>query len=106
MQTGLGSIAEVIDQIKQPPLKDTLTVTTTIAFAQAWLIPNTYEFKSQHPEINIKVVAQDDMLDLQVQGIDCTIRYGGGEWSKIEATRVFDEHFFPVCSPAYHDVVQ
>ena len=59
------------------------------------------QFRSQHPEIELRLVASTKLHDLVAAGVDIAIRYGGGQWEGLEAIRIFDNEIWPVCSPSY-----
>ena len=76
----------------------TLTVTTTPGFASLWLIPRLSDFTRTHRDVDVRISATYDALDLERQGVDFAIRYGavkpdGAAW-------LFGERQMPVCSPA------
>src|SRR4029450_100961 len=59
------------------------------------------QFRSQHPEIELRLVASTKLHDLVAAGVDIAIRYGSGDWEGLEAIRIFDNEIWPVCAPAY-----
>ena len=59
------------------------------------------QFRSQYPEIELRLVASTKMHDLVAAGVDIAIRYGSGEWDGLEAIRIFDNEIWPVCAPSY-----
>jgi LysR family transcriptional regulator, glycine cleavage system transcriptional activator len=77
-----------------------LTVTTTISFASLWLVPRLAEFRRQHPEIDVRIAATNDITDLERDGIDVAIRYCLPEVAGPGAIELFGERAFPVCAPA------
>jgi LysR family glycine cleavage system transcriptional activator len=77
-----------------------LTVTTTISFASLWLVPRLTQFRSLHPEIDVRIAASNDMIDLERDDIDVAIRYCAPEAAGAGAVELFGEKAFPVCAPA------
>ena len=53
----------------------TLSVTTTVALASTWLVPRLQRFAELHPEIDLRVVASNDTVDLKREHIDVAIRF-------------------------------
>ena len=51
------------------------TVTTTVPLASLWLGPRLARFTRQHPDRSMRVVASNDVLDIEREGIDVAIRY-------------------------------
>src|SRR3954470_3013690 len=68
-----------------------LTVTTTISFASLWLVPRLAEFRRQHPEIDVRIAATNDVIDLDRDGIDVAIRYCLPEAARAGAMALFGE---------------
>lgn len=77
-----------------------VTISCTIAFATLWLVPRLMDFREQHPDIDIRIAANNRILDLEREQIELAIRYCPPGAAPAHATRLFGEDVFPVCSPA------
>ena len=64
--------AQITDSRDRPsgPLK----ITTTVAFASAWLTPRIRAFNNLYPEINLTLLTSDNLLDLSMREADVAIR--------------------------------
>jgi DNA-binding transcriptional LysR family regulator len=74
-----------------------VAITCTGGFASLWLIPRLARFTDQHPEVDVRISATSEMLDLQRHRIDVAVRFvptrdGVGP-------PLFEESVLPVCSP-------
>ena len=74
-----------------------VSVTATPGFASLWLIPRLERFSASHPQVDVRVSATNDMLDLARGQIDVAVRFcptrdGAGE-------PLFEETVLPVCAP-------
>ncbi|WP_421581345.1 LysR substrate-binding domain-containing protein [Shinella sp. M31] len=98
---GLKTIGEAVEDISRAGKAAELTITTTVAMASLWTMPYIASFRAEHPEISIKLVASDAVLDLTEERVDVAIRYGNGDWPHLDSTFLFGVRFFPVCSPSY-----
>jgi DNA-binding transcriptional LysR family regulator len=78
----------------------TLAVTTTVALASTWLVPRLPRFAELHPEIDLRLVASNDAIDLERDGIDVAIRFATLDMKPPSPEKLFDYRQFPVCSPA------
>lgn len=78
----------------------TLAVTTTVALASTWLVPRLPRFAQRHPEIDLRVVATNDVVDMAREHIDVAIRFALSQAPRPVGEKIFDYHQFPVCSPA------
>lgn len=98
---GLEHIANVAADIRRQRGPGELTVATSVSFASYWLVARIASFRAAHPDIELRLVAASPVYDLAAAGIDLAVRYGGGEWPGVEATRLFDNEIWPVCAPSY-----
>jgi DNA-binding transcriptional LysR family regulator len=89
--------AERVRNQGQPPR---LTVSCTIGFASMWLVPRLAEFRAQHPDIEIRIDANHQLLDLERERIEVAVRFGPANLSPPGAPQLFGEEVLPVCSPA------
>ena len=95
----LRQLSDTANRIKQRGAGRALTVTATIGFASLWLIPRLTNFRSQHPDIDIRISANNTMLDLAREGIEVAIRYCMPKAAPEGAIKLFGEVVLPVCSP-------
>jgi len=73
-----------------------VTVTTTVTFASLWLVPNLADFQQQHPDVEVRIAADNAVRDLEGGQLDVAIRYATRQrWyrcftavRRIRATRV------------------
>lgn len=98
---GLRTISETVDAISAQIESKELVISTTVAMASLWFMPRLSSFRGEHPDINIRLVATDSVLDFVKDKVDLSIRYGGGNWRDTESTLLFNVKFYPVCSPIY-----
>jgi len=77
-----------------------LSVSTMDSFATQWLLPKLQRFKNDHPEIDMRLMISDDLVNFVADGVDIAIRYGKGGYQGVEYEQLMMEEVFPVCSPA------
>ncbi len=105
---GLDKISEGISALYQYENKRPLTITLTPTFASGWLIPRLSKFKKKHPEIDIRIDATNEVVDLINDDIDIAIRFGSGEFVGLQAeylrysTRVFYDNCFIIIEDINH----
>ena len=95
----LHQLADAAAKIRERGAGRTLTVTATIGFASLWLIPRLADFRSLRPDIDIRVSADNKMLDLEREGMEVAIRYCMPKAAPEGAVKLFGEVVLPVCSP-------
>ncbi len=80
-----------------------VVVTTTPGLAGLWLIPRLAHFTAQAPGVDVRISASNTVAQLERNGVDVAIRYCGPDGAGPDATLLFRETAFPVCSPALRD---
>ncbi len=79
--------------------KGSITVSLTPSFAIQWLVPRLSLFHELHPEIDVRIKAQDLDEHSLTDDVDVAIYYGRGSWSGVEAYQLHREFLVPLCSP-------
>ncbi len=74
-----------------------VAITTTPGFASLWLIPRLTRFTADHPEVDVRISATLDVLDMERHGIDVSVRLRLIEGA--QGRLLFEETILPVCSP-------
>lgn len=96
----LRLLAEAVQRVGPDAQKNMVTVTSSIAFCSLWLIPRLAAFRALHPTLDVRVSANNQVLDLDRERIDVAIRYCPVSAAPQGAIRMFGEEIVPVCSPA------
>jgi len=99
LSTSFASISEAIDRIKNEKRRRGITLSATTAFTAKWLIPRLASFSRANPDVNLRLHASDDVVDLHRGRADAAIRYGRAPFSGLVAVPLFEERFAPICSP-------
>jgi LysR family transcriptional regulator, glycine cleavage system transcriptional activator len=77
-----------------------LTVSMLPSFAARWLIPRLQRFRLTHPDIEIRISADDRSTDLwAADGPDLAIRYGLGRYPGLATFPLMPDSIGPVCTP-------
>ena len=77
----------------------TLTVTASPSFAAKWLVLRLHRFQEQCLEVDVRISATDDVVDLTKGDFDIAIRYGAGHYPGLEVELLLKNEVFPACSP-------
>ncbi|MHA7684998.1 LysR substrate-binding domain-containing protein [Cupriavidus sp. PET2-C1] len=97
---GLLALRSAIARIRNLSDKS-VTVSASLAMSSFWLMPAILDFQTAHPDIPIRVLASDSVIEPGAASGDLAIRYGNGAWEGVSAIKLFDEVILPVCSPAF-----
>ncbi|CAN5553172.1 LysR substrate-binding domain-containing protein [soil metagenome] len=95
----LPRIDAAVRQIRQSAGRKAVSLTTFASFASMWLIPRLEAFQRDHPDIDIRIDASDQAVDLDIADVDIALRYGPASAMPPEAVRMFGEQLTPVASP-------
>src|SRR5260370_16041145 len=76
-----------------------LTVTASPSFAAKWLVLRLHRFQGQYAEVDVRISATDEVVDLTKGGFDIAIRYGAGHYPGLDVELLFTNEVFPACSP-------
>ncbi len=77
-----------------------LAISVAPSFAAKWLVPRLDEFQTAHPETDVWVSADMDVVDFAVEDVDVAIRYGSGTYDGLSTIKLMAEKIVPVCAPS------
>jgi LysR family transcriptional regulator of beta-lactamase len=81
-------------------LREVLTLGVVGTFAAGWLIRRMADFARACPQIDLRVMTNNNRVDLAGEGLDLAIRFGDGAWHGVHATELMPAPLTPLCSPA------
>ncbi len=100
--SGLGTIGQGIRQVRMANSEPPVTLAATIAFSNYWLMPRLHDFRQQHPEIDVRILADDRNIDPAVDDVDIAIAFGEEEAVPGKPRCLIGrERVVPVCAPDY-----
>jgi LysR family transcriptional regulator, glycine cleavage system transcriptional activator len=96
----LADLAEVCAGLRIGQRRPRVTVSAAISIAALWLVPRLGNFQERHPEVDVRLSADNRTVDLAREEVDLALRYGPPELMPPGALLLFDEVVFPVAAPA------
>jgi DNA-binding transcriptional LysR family regulator len=97
----LDQVREATRRLREQKSGHVLTVTTTVSFASIWLVPRLARFRKEHPGVDVRITATQEVVDMDREGIDLAIRDCALDNVPPGAVHLVGEHLVAVCSPAY-----
>ena len=94
-------ISDTLDSFRKKGKHKVVSVGSTSAFAQLWLMPRLGQFWSNHQDIVVDHIISDRTQESLVTPVDLRIRYGNGQFRDEDCARLFDDSILPVASPAF-----
>jgi LysR family transcriptional regulator, regulator of gene expression of beta-lactamase len=93
-------IAGTLERFEGGRLREILTLGAVGTFVTGWLLPRLPSFQTAHPFVDLRLMTNNNRVDLAGEGLDCAIRFGDGAWHGTEATQLFAAPLSPLCAPA------
>ena len=99
VQEALGILGDAVGKLREQEKTGTLTVSMLPSFASSWMVPRLGRFQAAHPDIDLRISANFDLVDFDRDDVDVAIRWGKGEYPGLTSVHLMTEELFPVCSP-------
>lgn len=96
----LDQLAEFTGSLRLQVQSRPVTMTSAVSVTGLWILPMLGAFQAAHPNIDVRVSADNRMLDLKKEGLDLAIRYARATDVPAHAIRLFGEKIMPVACPA------
>jgi LysR family transcriptional regulator of beta-lactamase len=93
-------LSRVLGQFQGGRFKEVLTLSVVGTFAVGWLLPRLPAFRAAHPNIDLRLLTNNNRVDLAGESLDYAIRFGDGRWPGCEAELVAPAPFAPLAAPA------
>src|SRR5688572_15231747 len=102
VSAALEQVREATRRLKESGKRGhVLTVTTTVSFASAWLVPRLARFRREQPGVDVRITATHEVVDLEREGIDLAVRDCAENHAPPGSIHLVGEHLAAMCSPAY-----
>ena len=92
-------VSATLDRYAGGRFREVLTVGVVGTFATGWLLPRVDAFARTHPHIDLRIMTNNNRVDLAGEGLDLAIRYGDGAWHGTHAEHLLAAPLTPLCAP-------
>lgn len=96
----MQQLQDVAAELRRRDGPQPVTVTASIGVAGLWLLPRLGTLQREHPHLDVRLSASNQISDLRADGIDLAIRYCAAAAAPAHAEHLFDETIAPVANPA------
>jgi LysR family transcriptional regulator, regulator of gene expression of beta-lactamase len=93
-------IERVLQSFRQRRPQEVLTVGVVGTFAVGFLMPRLAEFRARFPHIELRLLTNNNKVDLAAESLDFAIRFGDGAWRSVQADLLMRAPLSPLCAPA------
>lgn len=90
-------IGAAIDRIEAKETREVVTVGCVGTFATGWLLQRLDRFRATHPYVDLRLLTNNNRVDIAGDGLDLALRFGDGSWHGTEAIHLLAAPLSPVC---------
>lgn len=89
----------VMAQFEDGRRREVLTVSVVGSFALGWLMPRLKAFEERCPFVDLRLMTNNNRVDVAGESLDYAIRFGDGAWQGLDAVPLLDAPLSPLCAP-------
>ncbi len=94
-------VSATIRQVGSSGSPRSVSIGTTMAFAQLWLMPRLGDFWTSHQDIVLDHIISDRAQEANRAGVDLRVRYGDGNFTDEASTLLFGDRIIAVAAPGF-----
>jgi LysR family transcriptional regulator, regulator of gene expression of beta-lactamase len=99
LEESFDRIQATLDRFENGHVREVVTLGAVGTFALGWLLPQLPGFRAAHPYVDLRLLTNNNRVDLAGEGLDYAIRFGDGSWHGTEATLLLAARLSPVAAP-------
>lgn len=97
VEDSLERLRDAAARVRSTAARRHVTLTCTPGFASFWLIPRLARFTAAHPDVDVRISATLDLLDLARSTVDVAVRFVPSDDG--QGPLLFEEEVQPMCAP-------
>jgi len=98
VEDSLERLRDAAARVRSTSAREQVTLTCTPGFASFWLIPRLARFTATHPDVDVRISATLDLVDLERGDVDLAVRFVPSAEGR--GPLLFEEEVQPMCAPA------
>lgn len=98
VQRGLAELRQAVEVVTQDSSEGVLNISMMPSFLQKWLMPRLVGFYGAEPNIDLRIHADNAVVDFDQSDMHAAVRFGSGKWPGLEVLKLADDWILPVCS--------
>ncbi|NWK96800.1 LysR family transcriptional regulator [Sphingobium lactosutens] len=99
MGDALDRIGATLGRIEGGRPRERLNLGVVGTFAGGWLLDRLEDFARACPHVDLRIMTNNNRVDLAGEGLDLAIRFGDGAWHGTHADPILRAPLAPVCTP-------
>lgn len=103
VERGFADIQVGLAEISHKSNTNLVTLCVSSSAAAHFVLPRYPKLRDPLPEIDLSLKIMSRDINPAAENADFAIRLGDGQWEELQAWRLFDEVYFPLCAPGFFD---
>ena len=95
----LARLQDVCAGLRATQRRPRVNVSAAVGIASLWLVPRLAAFQELEPDVDVRLSADNRLVDLEREEIDLALRYAAPAEVAADAAFLFQEEVFPVAAP-------
>lgn len=100
VERSLDAMARSVERIAGRHSLEVLKVGVVATFAVGWLMPRLPQFQNANPQIDLRLITNNNRVDILREGLDLAIRFGNGRWPGLVSHLLVEASMAPLCAPS------
>ncbi|KAF1006625.1 MAG: HTH-type transcriptional regulator DsdC [Luteibacter sp.] len=96
----MQQLQDAVEALGDETRRRAITLTASIGVTGLWLLPRLGRLQARHPDIELRIAAQNRLVDIEREDVDLAIRYCSRKAAPEGAIHLFDEALAPVAHPS------
>jgi LysR family transcriptional regulator of beta-lactamase len=95
-----SNISAALHRLENGVSCEVVTLGCNGTFATGWLLQRLPRFQARYPLVDLRVLTNNNRVDLAGDGLDLALRFGHGAWHGTQAVHLLPAPLSPLCCPA------
>lgn len=101
VERGMRELRLAVQRLDEERSGGMLNISMMPSFLQKWLMPRLGSFQDAHPDLDLRISADDAKVDFEQSDFHAAIRFGPGDEPGLVSEPLLEDWILPVCSPRY-----
>jgi LysR family transcriptional regulator of beta-lactamase len=94
-----GAIDRLFEQFEAGGVREVLTISAVGTFVVGALLERLPAFRAAHPLVDLRILTNNNKVDVVAEGLDYAIRFGDGAWQGCASELICEAPMSPLCAP-------
>lgn len=99
LSEAFARIGATLERFEHDRIQEVVTLGCVGTFATGWLLRRLGDFQARHPHVDLRLLTNNNRVDIAGDGLDLALRFGDGSWHGTDAVHLLSTPLSPVCAP-------